>query len=578
MKQQFSTHSLRFRIAAAMILIVALLVTLLLGSNLYAIGVVRGQVFNTYHTTLRLYMESVEKDFGDVETFLASIAGDSSNIQLIQQHKDGWTLSAVREQNRLNRAIPTYSTMDGFFVYEPKTDTWLDSTQTNYGNRKRIAVRDTLTEILADETSMVGSGGWTAVDAGHGYILVRTIRLNGCNIGAWVETDRLTQAFDTDSYSSLEHVFFSDAAGNPFTRAPELDGLTLNPASATNHYQLATGGDRWLMVAQSNKRGNLYLIALVKDNSILEGLDGFIPLIIVLAVCVMGAILLLIYSIRYFLTRPLKQLARAMRSLQQGDWSVHVSEKNTYDEFVEVNAAFNRMVEEIEDLKINVYEQKMEKQTAEMQMLKQQLAPHTLVNCLNTIHGLAGTGDIGLVQKMAVDLSRHLRYTLSANQAVLLSQELEHARNYVSLSAIRFRDSVEMTEAVDAQALQAYVPPLLLQTFVENTVKFEVVPGKKTVIHVESHVDGNALEVCIWDTGEGYTPEVLARMANPAQSLGSASGDGIGLANLRHRLPLLYGDGAEISFSNRTGAGAQMRVRLPYITQWEVRYDTDSVG
>lgn len=571
MRRHFSTHSMRFRIMAVMTGIVALLVCLLLGSNLYAIGVIRGQVYSTYQTAMGIYMNGMERDLSDAETFLASIAGDSSNLQLIRQHDDRWSLAAGREQRRLSQAIPSYSAIDGFFICEPVTNTWLDSTQANYDVAQRFAVRGTLSSVLLDEAGFREISNWGTVSVGNRYVLVRIIRLHGCYVGAWADTDRLTEGFEVEGYSNIGYVFLSDAQGKPLVTSPELDSLELNPASAASHYQLAEGNDRWLMVAQSNIKGNYFLVVLVRDNSILEGLDDFTILLALVAVCVLAAIALLIYAMRHFLMRPLNNLTQAMHDLQSGDWSAHVSVKDSLDEFVEVNTTFNHMVDKIEDLKINVYEQELAKQALEMQMLKQQLTPHTFINCLNTIHGLAGTGEIRLVQVMAEDLSRHLRYVLSASQAVPLEQELEHARNYMALSALRFCEGVQLVEDIDEGALGAYVPPLLLQTFVENTIKYEVVPGETIFIHIEIKLQEKYLDICMWDTGEGYSQDILAHLSLPVQVLDNMTGKGIGIANLRQRLMLLYGkDRVCIHFSNREGAGAQIKIHLPYLAQWEV--------
>lgn len=567
---RISSKSMRFRIAAVVSLIVVLLIALLIGSNIYAIGVIRSQVFKTYSVTLNLQMQRIENDLDSVNTFLTGVINDSSDLQLIKQYKDDWSLAAVREQKRLTLAMPSFGSINGLFIYEPDNNVWLDSTSANYSNSRRLLIKQQIINDLTMDKTKTMNGMWNSTEINGKFILTRVIMLHGCYIGAWTEAAQLTKGLEIDSPSELAHVFISDAQGNPLSSSAELSGLHINPASASQHYQLAGSGDRWLMVAQSNRQGNLYLVALVRDNSILEGLDNFTMLLLIVAVCSIGVILLLIFTMRRYLMHPLKKLTRAMHDLQLGDWNVHLPEQDTVDEFVEVNATFNYMVEQIQDLKISVYEEKLTKKNIEMQMLKQQLTPHTLVNCLNTIHGLAGTGDTALIQEMSVELGNYLRYTMSTPKVVRLKDELEHVRNYVRLSAIRFHDSIELVEEVDSDTLDAYIPPLLLQTFVENTIKYEVLPGEKTYIHLQVSRQADSLHLLVWDTGEGYSQESLDYLASQGSAPADESGRRIGLTNLRQRILLLFGaDRSAVIFSNRSNSGAQMEITLPYLDKWE---------
>jgi two-component system sensor histidine kinase YesM len=115
-----------------------------------------------------------------------------------------------------------------------------------------------------------------------------------------------------------------------------------------------------------------------------------------------------------------------------------------------------------------------------------------------------------------------------------------------------------------------YIPPLLLQTFVENTIKYEVLPGEKTYIHLQVSRQADSLHLLVWDTGEGYSQESLDYLASQGSAPADESGRRIGLTNLRQRILLLFGaDRSNIGFSNRDGAGAQMEITLPYLDKWE---------
>ena len=111
------------------------------------------------------------------------------------------------------------------------------------------------------------------------------------------------------------------------------------------------------------------------------------------------------------------------------------------------------------------------------------------------------------------------------------------------------------------------VPPLILQTFVENTVKYQVVAGERTEIYIvvcrcdEPREDYISIE--IWDSGEGFSRDVLEKL-NDGQKLIDEKGEHYGIRNVISRLHLIYKGKEKITFDNHweTG-GAYIMMELP---------------
>jgi two-component system sensor histidine kinase YesM len=176
------------------------------------------------------------------------------------------------------------------------------------------------------------------------------------------------------------------------------------------------------------------------------------------------------------------------------------------------------------------------------------------------------------VRRLSRELSQHLRYTMNSQTTVELGKEIEHVRNYLSLTEIRYPGTLTCTIDVDPALDKALVPPLLLQSFVENTVKHEVVMGEPMQIYltIQEYWAGSSrkIHINIWDTGRGYQPELLERINAEADSRSDeiALGDGthIGISNTIQRLRILFGDAVQIHFSNHTDAGAQCDINIPF--------------
>ena len=246
---------------------------------------------------------------------------------------------------------------------------------------------------------------------------------------------------------------------------------------------------------------------------------------------------------------------------------MQIAETRQLNEFQTMTDTFNDMVSEIKDLKIDVYEKQLARQKLEALYLKQQITPHFMINCLNTVYQLTESDQSELAQKMIRDLSAHLRYTLSSGQTVSLSEELNLVRNYIDLSSIRYPNALKLSISSDPQYENATVVPLLLLTFVENTVKYEIVMGKLLNMHIEIKPvfkdNCTFLHLCLWDSGHGFSSDLLALLDDLETYLQTET-EHIGIVNVILRMRPIFPDAA-FTFCNRPQAGAQIDMEFPYV-------------
>jgi len=193
---------------------------------------------------------------------------------------------------------------------------------------------------------------------------------------------------------------------------------------------------------------------------------------------------------------------------------------------------------------------------AQLRMLRYQLNPHFLFNTLNAISTLVLDGRRETANGMVGALSGFLRYSLDSDpeQRVTLHQEIESVRRYLGIEQVRFGDRLRVGILVTPEAGSALVPSLILQPLIENAIKFAV-SRREEGGHIElvARADDDVLEISLRDDGPGsqdYVPK-------------SGGGHGVGLANTRERLRVLYGD--QQSFTIRTCAprGTLVTLRLP---------------
>lgn len=191
---------------------------------------------------------------------------------------------------------------------------------------------------------------------------------------------------------------------------------------------------------------------------------------------------------------------------------------------------------------------------AELEALRGQMNPHFLFNALNGIGALIDLGDNDRAYEALEDLGALLRTSLELRdrRRVPLAEELGFAERYVAMERLRFGERLSFRRDLEHRTGSWPVPPFILQPLIENAVKHAVATGHEPVtVTVRSAVQAGRLRL-----------EVDNTRPRRAKSADSAAGTGVGLANLRQRLDLLYGDEADLTF-RQNGDRTCVALRIP---------------
>jgi sensor histidine kinase YesM len=185
----------------------------------------------------------------------------------------------------------------------------------------------------------------------------------------------------------------------------------------------------------------------------------------------------------------------------------------------------------------------------EAKMLRAQLNPHFMFNSLNSIRALV-IENPEKAQVSVTRLSNLLRNCLVADRqkTVTLGEELKTVQDYLSLEKIRYEDRLDVRTDIKPESLSVQVPPMMVQTLVENAVKHGISkPLKGGFISIESRMENNYLNLAIRNTGV----------------LGHTDSGGFGLINTSQRLGLIYGPTASFQISQETEDVVCARIILP---------------
>lgn len=186
----------------------------------------------------------------------------------------------------------------------------------------------------------------------------------------------------------------------------------------------------------------------------------------------------------------------------------------------------------------------------ELKTIKSHINPHFIFNALNSIRALIDENP-ARARNAVTGLSNILRSSLKSEtmETVPLERELNIVRDYLALEHIRFEDRLKIEYDINAASLGQPVPPMMLQTLVENAIKHGI--GKQVkggIIKVSSNINGEFHELIVQNTGKLN---------------GHAHSGGFGLASTKNRLQILFGDKAKFEIK-QIGDIVEANVKIPY--------------
>ena len=296
-----------------------------------------------------------------------------------------------------------------------------------------------------------------------------------------------------------------------------------------------------------------------RTNIVLETLLSLVPLII----AVLSTVLIL--YIRQRMIQPIKRLTQRLSQLDAASTKLDVIEDQGILEIDQANHKLNQVLIHMKDLQIRAYHAQLNLKKVELNYLKNQVRPHFYLNMLSMIHSMLQTKNYKEIEELTKVTSNYLRHLFQAHQDFnRLADEIQHIRNYLEIQKIRYGDSIHFDLDWDPGLKDAAIPPLLLQTFVENAIKHGFSFQDSFHIQLSIHEEANQhLAISLLDNGPGFSSAILQDLV-AKKSIVTDDGHHIGLTNARERLDLLYPDHYTLQFSNGSQGGARIQLSLPY--------------
>lgn len=576
-------QSVRFKIIAGFALILAPMVAFLIYNNLYATGIVRQQVSLHYDNSMEVQVSANDAILKATTDYLIQLGTNSDNdillLKTLPLDSPDYTLAKLRMYNRFVMDTGYYNMVDTFFIYSKREQESFFATQLSQKSPE-------LYQALADYSRKFASGNpgtqderWDliAIPGDYNY-LIKTVDL-GLDLyaGALVRTDTLNKVLSKLDVGEDGTAYIMDASGRVVTSGGVPDSqdesfrrtvLEMKEPYETVRYK----GKTLLVLTHPSEFSDLHYVIATSETYILSNLPFFQKMLYLwIPLIVAGVLTGYLVFLQRFMFRPLVRLIRGMRKLGQGQFDVRLPVEAGGSEFSFMSSTFNQMAEQIESLKIDVYEERIRVQRAEYQHLQVQINPHFYMNSLNIIYNLAALKDFKSVQKLSLHLADYFRFLMHGNRtAVRLEEEIRHIGHYLEIQKLRYVDRLEYEIKVDPRHHGCEISPLLLQPFVENSIihgfNKRVLDGTPFRIEVASEEDPEHPEryvrLFVRDNGPGLPTEMLESL-NSGDYLEGSGEQHLGIWNILRRFRMLYGEDGGVFFGNGESGGAVVEVKLP---------------
>jgi len=545
MRRKFSA-SFRLNIFRGLLLITFPLIGMLLVFNFYSYYAFNSKFVESNQQSFALYAQNLQKDLDAIDNFLSNVAvSDYNFITLNSPVSDLRAHLASHEiMAQFNTALNSYDVANAFFIYSAVNNTYRDIFDNVYNYETKEAIRRQM-RTLTQRSENHYNAGWLALEVEGKAYLFRLIGKNGTYAAAMVD---FNQIHSMDLVQKGTEVLYADNQGAPLT----------NQALVAEHkLRLNEYNNNYILIRQSIHDSDVQLIFAVPKPDVFK---GGLALLFGLS---LFTILLVTLSLFFFNRSLLSPWHRLMTSIGKGS-EQELREEYRIEEFKQVGAAFNNLTTQVNHLRIVAYEHEIERQKAELQHLQLQIRPHFFLNCLKSLYGMAQQQSYERIQHMILAISNHLRYNFKDNlQLVSLQQEIDHVLNYIRIQQIAHHVPPLCECSIDNALKDFMIPPLSIQAFVENSIKYATKPNEQLRIEIKAILlesdDGDYVDITIQDNGDGFMDSILQELNHGDSSL--YKDIHIGISNVRHRLSMLYGERAMVAFFNtENGAVAEMIV------------------
>lgn len=359
--------------------------------------------------------------------------------------------------------------------------------------------------------------------------------------------------------TSPDNCFTLEKTNNAAFLQPDLLSLASELPSTE---EVTVEGKHFQKTAVALAESDLILISFSSTEHVFGFRHTYLSLLALFGVVSMLAMGLFAFSVRHLIHKPIHTLVDSFKHMKDNNFDVRIHQKKN-DEFAYLYDSFNGMMDHLQQLIEQVYNQRLLTQRAELKQLQAQINPHFLYNGFYNIYRMAKKDGCDDIAEFSQLLSEYYQYiTRNASDIVTMEQEIGHAMTYLKIQQIRFSNRLEIhTEPIGPEFSLLQVPRLILQPILENAFEHGLknVLEPKLFIHFEA--GPREWNVFIEDNGSEFSQPELLSLQQKLDSTDSQT-ETTALINIHRRLRYHFGPESGLRLFRTDAGGLLVQLRI----------------
>lgn len=271
------------------------------------------------------------------------------------------------------------------------------------------------------------------------------------------------------------------------------------------------------------------------------------------------------------IANPIRALEKSVNKLENGVKDVDILISGSY-EIQHLGKAIRSMVNQMHTLMDNIVREQESKRKSELDALQAQINPHFLYNTLDSIIWMIENENYDGAIIMVTALARLFRISLSKGKNIItVKDEIEHARNYLTIQNIRYKNKFTYTIEADEETLNFASIKLIIQPLIENAIYhgMEFMGGDGEIL-VKTYIKENDLYIDVIDNGLGMLQEVADTLLITESKVEKKS-SGIGLKNVNERIQLYFGKNYGVKIYSEPDEGTTISIHMPGVDFHDIK-------
>ena len=271
------------------------------------------------------------------------------------------------------------------------------------------------------------------------------------------------------------------------------------------------------------------------------------------------------------IANPIKALENSVKKLESGVKDVDISISGSY-EIQHLGKAIRSMVNQMHTLMDNIMIEQESKRKSELDALQAQINPHFLYNTLDSIIWMIENENYDGAIIMVTALARLFRISLSKGKNIItVRDEIEHARNYLTIQNIRYKNKFTYDIEVDERTLNLASIKLIIQPLIENAIYhgMEFMGGDGEIL-VKTYIKEDDLYIDVIDNGLGMLQEVADTLLTNETKIEKKS-SGIGLKNVHERIQIYFGKDYGLKVYSEPDEGTTISIHMPCVDFYDMK-------